>query len=122
MNRSTANSRKCIWAVSAILCRLKYFHEFTIESTEWYSNGCKAMQELSNDVRCIFLLNRIMQIIHAPRNVIVKTVVTPSDTRSAVASLLSQKETQDRTTNRMHGPLNDICLKKWQSNLIDSRC
>lgn len=39
-----------------------------------------------------------------PKNVIVKTVVMPSDTRSAVASRFNQNDTHDSTTNSTHGP------------------
>lgn len=40
----------------------------------------------------------------SPRKVIVKTVVIPRDTLSAVASRFSQKETHDKTTNKIQGP------------------
>lgn len=39
-----------------------------------------------------------------PKKVIVKTVVIPNDTRSAVASRFNQNETQDSTTSSTHGP------------------
>jgi hypothetical protein len=41
----------------------------------------------------------------SPRNVIVRTVVIPKETLSAVASRFSQKDTHDNTTSRKQGPV-----------------
>ncbi|TGZ51498.1 hypothetical protein DBV15_02252 [Temnothorax longispinosus] len=72
--------------------------------------------EIADNGITSIILSPFIAKLRLPRS---RVLLLPSDTRSAVASLFNQNETQDKTTSRTQGPYTCIrklpmCLCKWK--------
>jgi len=112
-------NEKLLTRLRCVACRIIYFRAYNKRKFLLMHLVCNNIIYRCTHLQYASVQNDMLKVyIAIIRDSDIKFLL-PSDTRSAVASLFNQKETQDKTTSKIQGPYTcirklPICLCKWK--------